>query len=107
MTNKLRITQVRSAIGREFNQKGTLKALGIRKLNSTVIKEDTPQIRGMIRKIRHLLVVEEIKEKKTTSQEKKAKPRSTKKKSKLESIQEEKSKKEMKKRGKAKDDEAS
>lgn len=107
MTNKLRITQVRSAIGREFDQKGTLKALGIRKLNSTVIKEDTPQIRGMIRKIRHLLVVEEIKEKKTTAQEKKAKPRSTKEKSKLESIQEEKSKKEIKKRGKAKDDEAS
>ena len=80
MTNKLRITQVRSAIGREFDQKGTLKALGIRKLNSTVIKEDTPQIRGMIRKIRHLLVVEEIEEKKKISKVKKSKPRSTKKK---------------------------
>jgi large subunit ribosomal protein L30 len=60
MAKKLRITQVGSAIGRNFDQKGTLKALGIRKVNQTVIKDDTPQIRGMIRKIRHLLVVEEI-----------------------------------------------
>ena len=70
MPKKLRITQVRSAIGREFDQKGTLKALGIRKLNNTVIKDDTPQIRGMIRKIRHLLVVEEIQEKKITKEKK-------------------------------------
>ena len=62
MAKKLRITQVGSAIGRNFDQKGTLKALGIRKVNQTVIKDDTPQIRGMIRKIRHLLVVEEIEE---------------------------------------------
>ena len=107
MAKKLRITQVRSVIGREFDQKGTLKALGIRKLNSTVTKEDTPQIRGMIRKIRHLLVVEEIEEKKKISQVKKSKPRRTKKKNKLESIQEAKDKKEMKKRRKVKDDEAS
>lgn len=69
MAKKLRITQVGSAIGRNFDQKGTLKALGIRKVNQTVIKEDTPQIRGMIRKISHLLTVEEIEEpeKKTES----------------------------------------
>lgn len=62
MAKRLRITQVGSAIGRDFDQKGTLKALGIRKVNQTVIRDDTPQIRGMIRKIRHLLVVEEIEE---------------------------------------------
>jgi large subunit ribosomal protein L30 len=60
MAKKLRITQVGSAIGRNFDQKGTLKALGIRKMNQTVIKDDTAQIRGMIRKISHLLVVEEV-----------------------------------------------
>jgi large subunit ribosomal protein L30 len=70
MAKKLRITQVGSAIGRNFDQKGTLKALGIRKVNQTVIKDDTPQIRGMIRKIRHLLVVEEIEEPKKKVQEK-------------------------------------
>jgi large subunit ribosomal protein L30 len=73
MTKKLRITQIRSAIGRRFDQKGTLKALGIQKLNATVMKEDTPQIRGMIRKIRHLLVVEEVKEKQETVKGKKSK----------------------------------
>ncbi|OQX56357.1 MAG: 50S ribosomal protein L30 [Candidatus Cloacimonas sp. 4484_209] len=70
MAKKLRITQIRSAIGRKFDQKATLKALGIRKVNDTVIKNDTPQIRGMIRKIRHLLLVEEIKEKQTKKVEK-------------------------------------
>jgi large subunit ribosomal protein L30 len=70
MAKKLRITQVGSAIGRNFDQKGTLKALGIRKVNQTVIKDDTPQIRGMIRKIRHLLVVEEIEEPKKKAKEK-------------------------------------
>ncbi len=78
MAKKLRITQVRSAIGREFDQKGTLKALGIRKLNGTVIKEDSPQIRGMIRKIRHLLVVEEIAEKETKKTEETKKTKKTK-----------------------------
>jgi len=67
MAKKLRITQVRSAIGRQFDQKGTLKALGIRKLNQTVIKDDVPQIRGMIRKISHLVVVEEFEEKEKVS----------------------------------------
>jgi len=58
MKKKLKITQIRSAIGRHFDQKGTLKALGIRKLNDTVIKDDSPQVKGMIRKIRNLLLVE-------------------------------------------------
>ncbi len=82
MAKKLRITQIRSAIGRQFDQKGTLKALGIHKLNATVLKEDTPQIRGMIRKISHLLVVEEIKEKQAAVKGKKSKTAGSEKKKK-------------------------
>jgi large subunit ribosomal protein L30 len=58
----LRITQIRSAIGRDESQKGTVRALGIRRLNHTVVHKDTPQIRGMIRKIHHLVDVEEVDE---------------------------------------------
>ncbi len=56
---KLKITQVRSAIKRYENQKRTIRALGIRRLHHTVIHEDTPQIRGMIRVVHHLVKVEE------------------------------------------------
>jgi len=53
------ITQVRSAIGRPERQKATIKALGLKKLNSPIEKEGTPQIMGMIRKVAHLVKVEE------------------------------------------------
>lgn len=56
----LRIKQVKSAIGRQVAQKRTLEALGIRKLNQTVVHLDTPQIRGMINRVAHLLEVEEV-----------------------------------------------
>ncbi|ABR30832.1 50S ribosomal protein L30 [Thermosipho melanesiensis] len=59
---KLKITLVKSPIGYKYDQKDTVKRLGLRKLNSTVIKEDVPQVRGMIRKVRHLVKVEEIEE---------------------------------------------
>jgi large subunit ribosomal protein L30 len=58
---KLKITQIRSAIDRKFDQKQTIRALGIRRLQATVVHEDTPQIRGMIAKVSHLLRVEEVK----------------------------------------------
>jgi len=58
---KLRIRQIRSASGKEASQKATVKALGIRRLHQIVEHTDTPQIRGMIFKIRHLLEVEEAK----------------------------------------------
>ena len=58
---KLKITQVRSAIRRKENQKRTIKALGLHRLHHTVIQPDIPQIRGMIRKVAHLVDVEEIK----------------------------------------------
>jgi large subunit ribosomal protein L30 len=56
---KLKITQVRSAINRVEKQKRTIRALGIRRLHHTVVHEDTPQIRGMIFVVRHLVKVEE------------------------------------------------
>lgn len=57
---KIKITQVRSAIGSPKRQKATLIALGIKKLNRSVEHEDTPQIMGMINKLQHLLVVEKV-----------------------------------------------
>ncbi|MFQ5401247.1 MAG: 50S ribosomal protein L30 [Anaerolineae bacterium] len=58
---KLRITYKKSAIGYHERQKGTIKALGLRKLNQTVEHEDTAVIRGMINKVSHLVAVEEVK----------------------------------------------
>ena len=57
---KIRITQVKSKIGKPERQKKTLEALGIRKLNHSVIHEATPQIMGMVNKIKHLVTVENI-----------------------------------------------
>ena len=57
---KIRITQVRSKNGKPERQKRTLEALGIRKMNHTVEHEATPQILGMVTKIRHLVKVENI-----------------------------------------------
>jgi len=57
---KLRITQVRSAINRPSRQKRTLEALGLKKLNRPKEVEATPQVLGMIEKVKHLLKVEEI-----------------------------------------------
>lgn len=56
----LRITLVRSTIGRPADQGRTVKSLGLRKLHRTVERPDNPSIRGMVNKIRHLVVVEEI-----------------------------------------------
>jgi len=48
-------------IGRPERQKRTMEALGLRKMNQTVVKEDTPEILGMVRKVNHLVEVENIK----------------------------------------------
>ncbi len=56
---KLKITLVRSTIGRPKDQRATVQALGLKKLNSSVIQEDVPQIRGMVNKVSHLVKVEE------------------------------------------------
>lgn len=57
---KIKITQVKSAIDRPERQKQTLVALGLRKLNASREVEATPQILGMVRKVEHLVKVEEI-----------------------------------------------
>ena len=57
---QLKITLVRSTIRRLENQKRTARALGLRKLNQSVIRADTPVIRGMINRISHLVSVEEL-----------------------------------------------
>jgi len=59
-TKILKITQIRSRIGYKQKAKQTLDALGLRKMNQTVEKNDNPAIRGMIKKIDYLLKVEEI-----------------------------------------------
>ena len=56
----LRITLVRSTIGRPADQGRTVASLGLRRLHSTVDRPDTPSIRGMVNKIRHLVRVEEL-----------------------------------------------
>jgi large subunit ribosomal protein L30 len=57
---RLEITQVRSGIGRPPKHRATLTALGIRRHQQTVVHEDTPQIRGMLAQIPHLLSVREV-----------------------------------------------
>ena len=57
---KLRIKWVKSAIGYSKDQKATIRALGLHKLQQTVEHEDHPSIRGMVRKVNHLVQVEEM-----------------------------------------------
>ncbi len=62
MAKKLKIKQIRSIIDRPKKQKLTIEALGLGRPNYVKIHNDTPQIRGMIRKVSHLVTVEEIEE---------------------------------------------
>jgi large subunit ribosomal protein L30 len=57
---KLRITLVKSVIGYSRRQKDTVKALGLRRVNQSVVQDDTPVIRGMVEKVNHLIEVEEL-----------------------------------------------
>ncbi len=57
---RVRVTQIRSPIGRRADQRATLVGLGLNKLHRTRELEDTPSVRGMIDKVRHLLQVEEV-----------------------------------------------
>ncbi|MFQ5341038.1 MAG: 50S ribosomal protein L30 [Anaerolineae bacterium] len=57
---RLRITWVKSAIGQPKRQKQTIRALGLRKLHQTVERPDTPDVRGMVDSVGHLVEVEEI-----------------------------------------------
>jgi large subunit ribosomal protein L30 len=57
---RLRVTQVRSVIDRPQDQKDTVRRLGLHRIRHSVIKEDRPDIRGMLDKVRHLVRVEEL-----------------------------------------------
>ncbi|UFT99512.1 50S ribosomal protein L30 [Radiobacillus kanasensis] len=60
MSKKLEITLVRSVIGRSESQKATVKTLGLKKIRSSVVREDNPAVRGMVEKVSHLVEVKEV-----------------------------------------------
>ena len=57
---RLKVSQVKSGIGTKQNQRDTLRTLGLRRIGDVAAHEDRPEIRGMIRAVRHLVVVEEV-----------------------------------------------
>jgi large subunit ribosomal protein L30 len=57
---RLKVTQTRSVIGSKQNQRETLRSLGLKRINDAVVKEDRPEIRGMIQTVTHLVRVEEV-----------------------------------------------
>ena len=57
---RLKVTQTRSGIGRKQNQRESLRSLGLKRINDVVVKEDRPEIRGMIFVVSHLVSVEEV-----------------------------------------------
>jgi large subunit ribosomal protein L30 len=57
---RLKVTQVHSGIGGKANQRETLRSLGLKRMHDVVVKEDRPEIRGMIRTVSHLVSVEEV-----------------------------------------------
>jgi large subunit ribosomal protein L30 len=57
---RLKVQQQRSTIGCKKNQRDTLRTLGLKRIGDVVVKEDRPEIRGMLQTVRHLIVVEEV-----------------------------------------------
>jgi large subunit ribosomal protein L30 len=57
---RLKVTQMRSDIGGKRNQRETLRTLGLKRIGDVVVKEDRPEIRGMVQTVRHLVAVEEV-----------------------------------------------
>ena len=57
---RLKVTQIRSGIGGQSNQRNTLRTLGLKRLHDVVVKEDRPEIRGMVNTVAHLVTVEEV-----------------------------------------------
>jgi large subunit ribosomal protein L30 len=57
---RLKVTQVRSTIGGLRNQRDTLRTLGLKRIGDVVVKEDRPEIRGMVAAVRHMVTVEEV-----------------------------------------------
>jgi large subunit ribosomal protein L30 len=60
MMTRLKVTQTRSGIGGLQNQRETLRSLGLKHVHDVVVKEDRPEIRGMVNTVRHLVTVEEV-----------------------------------------------
>jgi large subunit ribosomal protein L30 len=58
--SRLKITQTRSGIGNKQNQRETLRSLGLKRIHDVVVKEDRPEIRGMVHTVTHLVSVEEV-----------------------------------------------
>ena len=56
----LKVTQLRSTIGTKRNHRESLRTLGLRKIRQSVVREDTPQVCGLIHTVRHLVAVEEV-----------------------------------------------
>ena len=57
---QLKVTQKRSGIGGKHNQRATLRSLGLKRIGDVVVKEDRPEIRGMVATVSHLVAVEEV-----------------------------------------------
>lgn len=57
---QLKVTQIRGVVGQKQNQKETLRTLGLRRIGQTVVREDRPEVRGMVRTVAHLVTVEEV-----------------------------------------------
>ena len=57
---RLKVEQKRSTIGCKQNQRDTIRTLGLKRIGDVVVKEDRPEIRGMLQTVRHLIVVEEV-----------------------------------------------
>jgi large subunit ribosomal protein L30 len=58
--SRLKVTQTRSGIGGKQNQRDTLRTLGVKRIGDTAVHEDKPEVRGMVRAVRHLITVEEV-----------------------------------------------
>jgi large subunit ribosomal protein L30 len=59
---KLKVTQLRSTVGKPQRQRDTVRALGLRRIRHSVVKDDRPEIRGMLARVSHLVAVEEVDE---------------------------------------------
>lgn len=58
--SRLKVTQVRSTIGSKHNQRESMRTLGLRKIRQSVVRDDSPEVRGLIHTVRHLVTVEEV-----------------------------------------------
>ena len=58
--SRLKVTQLKSTIGGTHSQRETLRSLGLKRIGDTVVKEDRPEIRGMVKTVTHMVAVEEV-----------------------------------------------